>query len=144
MVDSERAGGNPAASAVIAALEGNRIATKGVQSILERMELRQSPGLYRILPAASGSSALLPPGFAAQSTRLRVKFWVVSAIPEAAGTPEAFGVQVGRDEIARAVISGNGGTLVIPLEVTIDRGAEVTTTGLASSLIDSFLIVVTE
>lgn len=125
---------NPATSVIVGALGAVRDAVLGVASTLTRMELRQSPGLYRITPGG----ASMPPGFMAQSTRLRIVSWVI-AVQEAG----SFGVRVGRDDIARVEFSA-AGTLVVPLAVTIDRAAEITTSGIADVITDSFLIVYTE
>jgi hypothetical protein len=129
---------NPATSVIVSALGAVRAAVLGVADTLQRFESRQSPGLYRILPAASASAAVLAPGFPAQSTRLRVIEWVIAV--DAAGT---YGVQVGGTPIVQ-VEFGAAGTLIVPLPLTIDRAAEVTTSGTAANIVDSFLITVTE
>jgi hypothetical protein len=129
---------NPATSVVVAALGAVREAVIGVANTLQRFETRQSPGLYRILPAASASAAVLAPGFPAQSTRLRVIEWIIAV--DAAGT---YGVTVGGVPIVQ-VEFGAAGTLIVPLPITVDRAAEVTTSGTAANIVDSFLITVTE
>lgn len=131
---------NPATSAVLGALAANKEASDRIALTLQRIESRQSPGLYRILPAGSASSAELAAGFVAQSTRFRVISWVVAIGP----TGGTFGVNVGGQDIARVHVPAGGGTLVIPLEVTLDRGVDITTSGVAADIYDSFLIVVTE
>lgn len=125
---------NPATSVVVAALDAVRAAVGRVADTLTRMEWRQSPGVYRITPGG----ASMPPGFPAQSTRLRVIDWVIAV--SAAGT---YGIRVGRDDIARVQFAG-ADTKIIPLPVTIDRAAEITTSGTAANIVDSFLTVYTE
>lgn len=138
MTDDKPTQQNPATSVVVAALGAVRTAVEGVSNTLQRFETRQSPGLYRILPDASGSAASLPPGFPAQSTRLRVIEWVIAV--SAAGT---YGVTVGGVPVVLVEFAG-AGTIIVPLPLTFDRAAEVSTSGTAANIVDSFLITVTE
>ena len=125
---------NPATSVIAGLLTAVQQAIVGVAATLQRMETRQSPGLYRIAPAG----ASMPPGFLAQSTRFRVIDWIIAV--NAAGT---YGIQVGRDDIVQVEFAG-ADTKVIPLPVTIDRAAEITTSGVAANIVDSFLTIYTE
>lgn len=124
---------NPATSAILLGLRMVKDAVDNVALVLQRRE-NQSPGLYRITPAGSGMGV----GIEAQSTRIRVTTWVIAVT--AAGV---FGVQVGSAVIAQVNMTG-AGTLIVPLPVTIDNGKDVTTTGTAANITDSFLLGYTE
>ena len=116
---------NPATSFLAAALNEVRKAVDGVTATLERRE-KESPGLVRINEVF------------ATSTRLRVVQWVVAV--KNAGT---FGVHVGSRDIVNIEAAG-AGTFIVPLPLTIDRGVDISTSGTAADITDSFLIAFTE
>lgn len=124
---------NPATSAILLGLKAVQDAVDNVAEVMQRRE-NQSPGMYRITPTGSPMGE----GIGAQSTRLRVTHWVIAAT--AAGT---FAVQVGSAVIAQVVFAA-AGTLVVPLPITIDNGKDITTTGTAADVADSFLLGFTE
>lgn len=136
---------NPSTGAVVGALQAVRNAVQSVGLTLQRIESRQSPGLFRITP--EGSSCPSGAGRPATHERLRVVSWVVTAVT--AGTPVS--LQVGETIVATVqfpLAPGAGvaiGTLVIPLPITIDRGLTVSTVAAnANEIYDSFLILYTE
>lgn len=123
---------NPATSVVVAALGAVRSAVGSVADILQRIEKRQSPGIFRVTPTGS----LVGPGRPATHERLRVLSWVVTA--SAAGQ---YLLMAGESVIAAVQMSA-AGTVVIPLPITIESGILVTTDGAA--VVDSFLVTYTE
>lgn len=119
---------NPATSFIVSALGQVVTAVDKVRDTLERRE-KQSPGQFRI----TGGDA-----FTARSHRMRIVNWVLAV--SNAGT---FGLHVGSADVVQVEAVG-AGTFVIPLSITIDRGVDVSTSGVAADITDSFVIAYTE
>jgi hypothetical protein len=128
--------GNPATSAVVGATQQVREAVAKMDRTLQRFESWQSPGMFRVTPAANGG--VVGQGREATHERLRVREWVISVSDAGAYT-----LMAGQTPVATVQFAG-AGSIVIPLPITLERGILITTAGVAANIYDSFLITNTE
>lgn len=127
----EKLGHNMATTALLAALSSVRESVDKVWQTLERRE-QVSPGRFIITQNATQI-------FRAQSIALRLVNWVVAL--DGADTYE---LRAGSSVVA-VVVTAADATLVIPLEVELDRGVDLSTVALgAGVVISSYVIAYTK